>query len=316
MSEAVRVSKRPLKHVFGPVPSRRLGFSLGIDLVRPKTCTMDCVYCECGPTTDLTVTRSCPVDPDAALRELAGVLAPGPRVDHVTLSGSGEPTLNARMDDLIGGIRALTDVPVAVLTNGSLMTDPAVVAALDLADVVLPSLDAVSPDAFRRVNRPHASLDAAAIARAIAEFSRSARPQVWLECVFVTGVNDGDYEVDLLAGAAADIAPERVHVNTVVRPPAVLDARPVSAERLAAIAKRLGPRADVIATPPPSPQRHMSRDAESVIVAMATRRPITAEDVANALGVTRERAEEMLAEFSRRNLLTLVRHDGKLYHRA
>jgi len=312
----VRISRGPLQHVFGPVPSRRLGFSLGVDLVRPKTCTMDCVYCECGPTTDLTVTRSCPVDPHAALRELAGVLAERPQVDHVTLSGSGEPTLNACMDGFIRGIRALTDAPVAVLTNGSLMTDDAVVAALDLADVVLPSLDAVSPEAFARVNRPHASLDAADIARAIAAFSRSARPQVWLECVFVSGMNDDDYEVGLLAGAVADIAPERVHVNTVVRPPALPDARPASAVRLAAIAKRLGPRAEVIATPPSSRQRHMGGDEASLVVAMAARRPITVDDVATALGVTRERAEEMLGEFVREDLLTLVPHGGKLYHKA
>jgi wyosine [tRNA(Phe)-imidazoG37] synthetase (radical SAM superfamily) len=277
---------------------------------------MDCVYCECGPTTDLTVARSCPVDPDAALRELAGVLAQGPRVDHVTLSGSGEPTLNARVDDFIRGIRALTSAPVAVLTNGSLMTDPAVTAALDHADVVLPSLDAVSPEAFRAVNRPHASLDPSAIARAIAEFSRSARPRVWLECVFVSGLNDGDCEVGLLAQAVADIAPERVHVNTVVRPPAAPDAAPLTADELAAVAARLGPRAEVIATPSRPRQRHTSDDAASVVIAMAARRPITVEDVASALGVTRERAEETVAELTRGNLLTLVQHGGKLYHKA
>ncbi|MBM3306838.1 MAG: radical SAM protein [Candidatus Eisenbacteria bacterium] len=305
-----------MRYVFGPVPSRRLGHSLGVDLVTPKTCSMDCIYCECGPTTELTVRRACQVDPDTALSELSEVLAGHPRVDYVTLSGSGEPTLNARLDDVIRGVRALTTAPVAVLTNGSLMTDDAVCAALDLADVVLPSLDAVSPDAFRRINRPHPSLDPAAIARAIADFSREARPQVWLESVFVRGVNDSDYEVSLLAEAVRAIAPERVHVNTVVRPPAVDGTFPVGAEGLSSIARRLGERAEVIAAQPLGRQRGTERTQDDVIVAMSRRRPLTAEDVANALGTTRARAEEILADLVSRKLLTLVLHDGKLYHEA
>ena len=136
-----------MAHVFGPVPSRRLGLSLGVDPVVPKTCTMDCVYCELGPTTYRTVCRAPYVDVDEILSEVAGRLEERHRIDFITLSGSGEPTLNSDLDRLIDGIRHLTDLPIAVLTNGSLMTDAAVCAALAGADVVAPSLDAATPAA-------------------------------------------------------------------------------------------------------------------------------------------------------------------------
>jgi wyosine [tRNA(Phe)-imidazoG37] synthetase (radical SAM superfamily) len=316
VSQTVRDATHELKHIFGPVPSRRLGFSLGVDLVVPKTCSMDCIYCELGPTTDRTVCRSCPIDVDDVLRELERVLSERPRVDYVTLSGSGEPTLNSRLDDVIRGVRRATGVPVAVLTNASLMTDPAVSSALDLADVVLPSLDAVSPEAFERVNRPHPSLDPSAIVRAVAAFSRSSKAEVWLESVFVSGVNDGDCEVDLLRAAIEEIAPERVHVNTVVRPPAVPGTSPVSPGELAAIARKLGPRAEVIAKPAASVQRRTSRDAEDVVVAMAARRPITVDDVATALGMSHADAGRILGELVEKSVLTLVPHGEKLYYKA
>jgi wyosine [tRNA(Phe)-imidazoG37] synthetase (radical SAM superfamily) len=312
----VRDAGRKLEHLFGPVPSRRLGFSLGVDLVAPKTCSMDCIYCELGPTTDRTVCRSCSVDVDEVLRELESVLSERPKIDYVTLSGSGEPTLNSRLDDVIRGIRRATGARVAVLTNATLMTDPAVCSALDLADVVLPSLDAVSPDAFERINRPHPSLDPAAIVRALAAFSRSSKAEVWLESVFVSGVNDSDCEVDLLRAAVLTIAPERVHVNTVVRPPAVPGTLPVSPGALEAIARRLGSRAEVIATPPASTQRRMEGDADDVVVAMAARRPITVDDVATALGTSHADAGRVLARLVEKKRLTLVPHGEKLYHKA
>lgn len=312
----MRDARGGFRHVFGPVPSRRLGLSLGVDLVVPKTCSMDCIYCELGPTTGTTVCRSCPVDVDEVVGEVKAVLRERPRVDYVTLSGSGEPTLNSRLEDVIRSIRGVTGAPVAVLTNASLMTDPAVCSALDLADVVLPSLDAVSPEAFGRVNRPHPSLDPGGIARAIAEFSRSSGAEVWLESVFVSGVNDGDCEIDLLRAAVETIAPERVHVNTVVRPPAVPGTLPVAPDALAAIARRLGPRAEVIATPAAPVQRRMDRDAADVIVAMAARRPITIDDVATALGTSHAEAERIVAQLVERGLLTLVSHGEKLYHRV
>ncbi len=304
-----------LKHVFGPVPSRRLGFSLGVDPVVPKTCTLDCIYCELGPTTSKTVERKPYVPVDGILEELEARLAENPELDFVTLSGSGEPTLNSDIGKLIDGIKAMTDVPVAVLTNGTLLTDPEVRAALARADVVAPSIDAVSREAFEKVNRPHESLDPAAIADAIVAFAREYRGRIWLEVLFVKGLNDDSGEVERIAGIIDAVKPEKVHVNTVVRPPAERHALPLSHERLQEIAERLGPNAMVIASATGPSQPKAERDASDVIVAMAARRPVTAIDVARSAGISQAAAAKRLNTLVERGVLAVVRHGETLYYR-
>jgi wyosine [tRNA(Phe)-imidazoG37] synthetase (radical SAM superfamily) len=305
-----------MKHVFGPVPSRRLGFSLGVDPVVPKTCTMDCIYCELGRTTDRTVERRSYVDPDEVLRELEERLRERPKIDYVTLSGSGEPTLSSDLAFLIGGIRRLTRAPVAVLTNGSLLGDDDVARALRLADVVLPSLDAASQETFRRVNRPHASLDVAGVIRGITSFAERYRGKLWLEMLFVDGVNDSSTEIALLGEAIRAIDPDRVHVNTVVRPGAERDAQPVESSRLAGIARALGPRAEVIAPAAGASQPRGAPDAVERILAMAARRPVTVIDVARAVGINPAEAAKTIASLVDLGLLELVQGTEKQYYRS
>ncbi|MFH1502211.1 MAG: radical SAM protein [Candidatus Eisenbacteria bacterium] len=305
-----------MSHVFGPVPSRRLGFSLGVDPVVPKTCTMDCVYCELGSTTDRTVCRARHVDPDEVLRELAARLSEGLSLDFVTLSGSGEPTLSSDLGTLIEGVRALTQVPVAVLTNGSLLADPDVRSALSRASVVVPSLDAVSPEAFERVNRPHPSLDPAEIVRSIETFTSGFDGEVWLETLIVEGMNDGYGEVELLGEAIRRIGPARVQVNTIVRPPADPDARPVERKRLSEIASRFGPRAEVIAPPSGPAQTRVSDSVGDTIIETATRRPVTVSDVARLIGTSHADAAKILDSMREEGRLDLVRHGETLYYKA
>ena len=108
-------------YVFGPVPSRRLGISLGVDLVPLKTCTLNCIYCECGRTSDLTVTRKNYVPLPEVKKELTDYFANNPKPDYITFSGSGEPTLNSSIGNVLHFIRnRFHDIPVAVLTNGTL----------------------------------------------------------------------------------------------------------------------------------------------------------------------------------------------------
>lgn len=304
-----------MKHVFGPVPSRRLGFSLGVDPVVPKTCTLDCVYCELGPTTDTTVTRRPYVPVDGILEELGARLKEHPRLDYITISGSGEPTLNSDIGKLIDGIKAMTDVPVAVLTNGTLLGDPDVRSALARADVVVPSVDAVSYQAFEAVNRPHESLDPAAIVDGLVAFARDYEGELWLEVVFVEGLNDGSGEVERIAGIIRDVKPDKVHVNTVVRPPAVPNAHALSHERLQSIAERLGPEAEVIASASGPSQATAVTDASSVVVAMAARRPVTAFDVARSIGESQAAAAKMLNELVEKGVLSVVRHGQTLYYK-
>jgi wyosine [tRNA(Phe)-imidazoG37] synthetase (radical SAM superfamily) len=303
-------------HVFGPVPSRRLGLSLGVDPVVPKTCTMDCVYCELGPTTARTVCRAPYVNVDEILGELAERLAEAPRIDFVTLSGSGEPTLNSDLDRLMTGIRRLTDLPVAVLTNGSLMTDSAVCDAIGVADVVAPSLDAASEAVFEAVNRPDPSLNVREIAAGIAAFRRRFVGKLWLEALFVAGINDGSAELRVLAEAIETIQPDRVHVNTIVRPPSDPNVKPVEPHSLQEIAKALGSRAEVIAGATERVQMMIDRGSEQLVVAMAARRPVTLEDIARAIGTSQAGAAKLVSALAEKRVLTLVRHGGKLYYRS
>ena len=304
-----------MRHVFGPVPSRRLGFSLGVDPVVPKTCTLDCVYCELGPTTDRTVARKPYVPVDGILEELGARLAENPELDFITLSGSGEPTLNSDIGRLIDGIKAMTDVPLAVLTNGTLLTNPDVRAALARADVVAPSIDAVSRAAFDRVNRPHESLDPALIADALVTFAREYRGKIWLEVMFVQGLNDDSDEIERIAGIIDAVKPDKVHVNTVVRPPAAPHARALTPKRLQEIAERLGPAAEVIGSPTGSAQPEAEGDASDAIVAMAARRPVTTVDVARSVGISQAAAAKLLNELVEREVLSVVRHGETLYYR-
>lgn len=304
-----------MKHVFGPVPSRRLGLSLGVDIIVPKTCTMDCVYCELGPTTNRTVERACYVDVDEVARELEERLREHPAVDFVTLSGSGEPTLNADFRRAVTAIRALTDAPVAVLTNGSLVTDPDVRAGLALVDVVAPSVDAVSPGAFEAVNRPDPALDPREIIDALAAFGKDFRGQLWLETVLVAGMNDDSDELRRIRDAIERIAPDRVHVNTVVRPPADSSAMPLSPAALRSAAARLGPLACVIAPTSVTAAPPLGEEGD-LVVAMAERRPVTVSDVARSLGSSQAHAAKILGRLLDEDRIRVVTHDRKQYYRA
>jgi wyosine [tRNA(Phe)-imidazoG37] synthetase (radical SAM superfamily) len=305
-----------MKHVFGPVPSRRLGFSLGVDPLVPKTCSMDCIYCELGRTTTKTVSREPYVDVDAVLRELESRLRGDTRVDHVTISGSGEPTLNSDLGVLIDGIRNMTDTPLALITNSTLLCDEDVSAQCERVDVLLPSLDAVSERAFRKVTRPHESLHAAGIVSGLSDFARRFKGRLWVETVFVKGVNDDPEEVSRLAQAMRAIGPERVHVNTVVRPPSEQDALPVGASALRVLANALGAGAEVIAGVREERQADISADSIDLIIEIASRRPVTVLDVTRALGTSQAAAAKLLSRVASMGLLTVVRHGATMYYRA
>jgi wyosine [tRNA(Phe)-imidazoG37] synthetase (radical SAM superfamily) len=209
------------QYVYGPVPSRRLGRSLGVDLIPYKTCTYDCVYCQLGRTTTLTLRREEYVPVDAVVaeveRRLAALDAPP---DYVTLAGSGEPTLHAGLGDIVADIRRRTDVPLAVLTNGSLLSEPAVADALAGVDLVVPSLDAPAAAMWRQVNRPHPDLDWETMLEGLIGFTRRFAGRVWLEVMLLADWTAEEMEVAALAMLADRIRPERVQFNTAVRPAA------------------------------------------------------------------------------------------------
>ncbi len=274
------------KYVFGPVPSRRLGLSLGIDMVPRKFCTLDCIYCQVGRTTDKSVMRGKFVDLEQLEQELVDAVENGPQPDYVTLSGSGEPTLNAQMGEIIARIHDIVGVPIALITNSTLFSRTDVRHEAAGADLVVPSLDAGSQEVYARINRPHADagVQLDEIVEGLVSFRGEFRGQIWLEVFFVEGINDDDQEVERIAAHIKRIKPDRIQLNTATRPTAEQDVRPVSAERLQQIAERLGPKAEVIA----SFKARGSDDSHALspqqVLEMIRRRPVTAEDIAAGLG--------------------------------
>ena len=274
------------KYIFGPVPSRRLGRSLGIDLVPYKTCTFDCIYCDLGRTTRKTMARQSYVHPEEIQGELELYLSVlDKKPDYITISGSGEPTLNTNIGEIIQRIKEITSTPVAVLTNSSLLSLDKVRRDLSEADVVLPSLDTITPTLFEYINRPHPSLRIEEIVSGLIQFRKQYRGQIWLEVVFCRGINDDKEEIERLKGVIERIQPDRVQLNTPVRPPAEEFAYPLTLAQLEEIRERLGDKAEIISefAAPMGEEFNTIKDTE--ILNLIKRRPCTTEDISKALGL-------------------------------
>ncbi|MDK2890444.1 MAG: hypothetical protein PWR21_1076 [Methanoculleus sp.] len=304
------------RYLFGPVPSRRLGISLGIDLVPHKTCAFDCVYCECGRTTDLTCKRREYVPTDRVIAELDDFLAKRPDLDYITFAGSGEPTLHTGLGEIIAFIKdRYPRYRVAVLTNSALLTDPEVRAALMRADLVVPSLDAVSEEAFLKINRPCPGLTAGRVLEGLLDFVREYTGEVRLEVFIVPGINDTEEEILRLKDAVAAIKPDRVQVNTLDRPGTDIRVRPASRGALERIAGVLA--GEVIGAA--CTDRALSpevRDAGEIILATIRRRPCTGADLAALLGIRPTEVAKHLRVLEARGLIEQVREKRGVFYRA
>jgi wyosine [tRNA(Phe)-imidazoG37] synthetase (radical SAM superfamily) len=281
------------RHVFGPVPSRRLGRSLGVDLVPFKTCTFDCIYCQLGRTTCQTIERKEWVPMDAVLEELKHKLVHRP--DYITLSGSGEPTLHSRLGDLIEHIQVMTEVPVAVLTNGSLLWQEDVRREVALADLVLPSLDAPDPDRFAFINRPHPEITFERLLEGLEALRRDFAGPYWLEVMLLGGYTALPEPVRQLASQTRRIRPDKVQLNTAVRPPAEDYAMAVPPERLGELARLFRPRAEVVADYRGQAVPKESQATAQAVLMLLRRRPCTLEDVTHGLGLKESEAVKLLA---------------------
>jgi wyosine [tRNA(Phe)-imidazoG37] synthetase (radical SAM superfamily) len=281
------MSQGSFKYVYGPVASRRLGRSLGVDLVPFKTCSYDCIYCQLGRTTNKTIDLDEYVPMDDVLAELGDKLKEDPRPDFIGLAGSGEPTLHVNLGDIIDGVKTLTDVPVAVLTNGSLLWRPEVRASLAQANLVMPSLDAGTPSSFARVNRPHADISFEQMVDGLLTFSHEFKGEVWLEVLLLARITNRRDEVEKIATIADKMRIDRVQLNTVSRPPAEESALTVSADGLEKLQSLFSCPCEVIAETRQSQPVSSSRmeDIEDQILALLSRRPCTVEGIAAGLGI-------------------------------
>jgi len=303
------------KYTFGPVPSRRLGRSLGVDLVPYKTCTFDCIYCDLGRTTCKTTSRQSYVSPEEIGRELKLYLSVlDKKPDYITISGSGEPTLNTNIRKIIHKIKEITFIPLAVLTNGSLLSMDEVRQDLQEADIVLPSLDAVTPVLFEYINRPHSSLRIKEIISGLNQFRKQYRGQIWLEILFCRGVNDGKEEIEKLKEVIENIQPDKVQLNTPVRPPAEDFVFPLTLPQIEVIKKRFGNIAEVVYEfiGPMGDRFELGRDAE--IIQLIKRRPCTAEDISKALGLHVDEVVKYLGKLMREGRVHYRMHEHHCYY--
>lgn len=301
-----------MAHLFGPVPSRRLGLSLGIDLVPYKVCSFDCIYCEVGATTLKTMERKEYVPLEEVMEELEGFLCSEGSADFITFSGFGEPTLHSRIGELMDWIRGRTKIPMAVLTNSSLLWDPNVRRELARAHVVLPSLDAGSQEVFERINRPHSALKLERIVEGLKIFSREFDGEIWLEILLVKGVNDSSEELERLASLVREISPHRVQLNTVVRPPAG-DAGPLNWEEMEALLPYFGDRAEVVAFSTKKRSRAFG-DLGNRIVETVSRRPCTRRDIAKMLGVSELEVIKHIDTLLSEHKIKIKRHEGNIFY--
>lgn len=302
-------------NLYGPVPSRRLGFSLGVDILPHKTCTLDCIYCQLGRSPKKTVLRKYFFQPDKILNQIQKKISSGQRIDHITFSGSGEPTLNLAIGTLIKEIKKITRIPVAVLTNSTTLMRKSVRQSLLAADLVVPSLDAASQDVFRAVNRPHASLTIENVIWGLKQFRQEFPGEIWLEIMLVKGVNDSTDHIKKLKTAIEQIQPDKIHLNTIVRPPAEISALPLSAEDLQVIKNELGLPCEIVSVFDKTGQTPPSKSLKALILDITKRRPVTLRDITSSLGISMEEARESLKKLVEEGLIQSIRHKDQDYYK-
>jgi wyosine [tRNA(Phe)-imidazoG37] synthetase (radical SAM superfamily) len=299
--------------IFGPVPSRRLGLSLGINIIPFKTCSYNCIYCEVGKTTDLTIERKSFFDVDEIKREFVDTIEKSGKIDFVTFSGSGEPTLNSDLGALIKFVKSFVKYKTAVLTNGSLMYREDVREDLMDADLVIPSLDSVLEPSFKKINMPHSELQIKSIVDGLAEFSKAFKGEIWLEILFVKGVNDSQRDIEALCGAINYIKPTRVQIGTVDRPPAYTTAKKLNAQDMMDIYTYMSAQVgsvDIIGSFNKENDEFYN-DIERSIVKMINIRPCSKEELKETFNVDSGRIDEILAKLLSESKAYIQEFEGK-----
>jgi wyosine [tRNA(Phe)-imidazoG37] synthetase (radical SAM superfamily) len=303
------------RYLFGPVPSRRLRRSLGVDLTPYKTCCYDCVFCQLGPTTVKTTDRKEYVPTEAVLEELKLWLSSGGQADYITLSGSGEPTLHARFGEVLEFVRANTDIPAALLTNGALLHLPEVRAAAAAAEVVKVSLSAWDQASFEWVNRPHPQLRFDQMIAGQKKFRAQFNGRIWMEVFLIAGMNSMPEDVRKIAALAGDIAPDRIQLNTAVRPPSEDFVTPLSEKHLSALTRLFEPEAEIIAEFSAEGQKRIQANQDTIL-AMLRRRPCTAQQIADGFDLHLNEVLKYLGKLLRSGAIRTERKNDDVYYIA
>lgn len=305
------------KHfVYGPVPSRRLGRSLGVDLVPYKVCSYDCIYCQLGRTKEKTIERKPYITVERILEQVYKKLKEGIRADYITLAGSGEPTLNSEIGSLIRDIKKHTEIPVAVLTNSSLLGNSQVREAIMEADVVLPSLDAHDQEGFETINRPHFEIKFETMVEGLIAFRKEYSGEIWLEVFILDGINSTGTDAMQFKHWIERVNPQKIHINTAVRPAAEAYARQVSPEKMAGFCKVLGEKAEVI-TPYKDLEKHKTGgDVEKNLLNLLARRPCTLDDISSGLSVHKNEILKYIGALVKNHTIEMVKRGSVVYYQS
>ena len=304
-------------YLFGPVPSRRLGMSLGVDLVPRKVCSLDCVYCEVGKTTKLTLERKEYILYEKVVNELTHYFAHHPDPDYITFSGSGEPTLNSRIGDVLSFIKqSKPAIPIAVLTNGTLLFDPEVRKELSQADLVLPSLDAATVSVFQKRNRPAAGLDMETYSQGLIDFRKEFKGKIWLEIFILPGYNFEENELKKLKKMIVRIDPDTIQLNSLDRPCTGTDLYPADRKELEKIAQvwKFKNLEIISAASHRKTVQSYRSDAETAIFETISRRPCTIEDLMKILGIHINEINKYLDVLEAENKIESVRQKRGVFY--
>lgn len=312
------------RYVFGPVASRRLGVSLGVDLVTPKTCSLDCIYCEAKATTNLTLERREYVPVDAVIGELDGVLKEKPEIDWITFSGSGEPTLNSGLGRVVEFLKEhYPEYRICLLTNGFLLGDPLLSREIERIDRIVPSLDASNAEEFQVINRPVPGLEFESFIEKMTEFCRTAKQEIHLELFIVPGVNDSDESIARFVKIIRPMKVDLVQLNTLDRPGVVDWIRPSDAANTRRFIAALEPFVPVEAI---GPFRYRTRTkkvdpsllsgAEKRILDLICRRPATEADLEVALGIGSGEIHAILDRLFKLGMVEMEKKERGVFYSA
>lgn len=292
-------SKSRNKYIFGPVPSKRLGLSLGIDLTPTKTCSFDCRYCQLIPTRVLTAQRQAFCDPEEVLTELREVMSEIERPDWITFSGTGEPTLHSDIGLMIRAIKAACDLPVCIITNSSLLWREDVRADLAAADHILPTLVTTRSDTFAFLHRPTLEIGVEHVLDGIRLLSRDFKGTIEIEIFVCPGINDSEVEISGLRSYIDSLPrPHAIYLNTAVRPHVDSGIKTAGREQLSEYISRLNLPLNVSTVfDPGDPPRSNLRNqpvSEDDIYKLLLRHPCRIDQISAALGISEEKALPLL----------------------
>lgn len=293
-------------YAYGPVPSRRLGRSLGVSPIPHKTCSYNCIYCQLGQTGKLQVKRESFYPKEDILSDIEKVMNPA-NADYITFVGDGEPTLCKDLGWLIKSCKQKWQIPVAVITNGSLFFMEDVRQDLKSSNVVLPTLDAGSEGIYRTLNRPHGSIGFEEMLQGQVDFRKEYPGKIWLEVMLVKGVNDSDESLIEIKEAIEQVKPDRIYISIPIRPPAKPGVRPPEPERIMRAHKILGTALDPLdsldLTDHESGEFGLDNftDVKTAIIEICSRHPLR-----------EEQARDIDKRFSRPGSIDIMLSDGSL----